>query len=125
MISCSRCAKWQYQECANINTDTYNFLSSREDLAWYCPPCKAPAAEDVINGVQIEDKCKKFFETISSRFETVELGLSLKADSTRVEEMGSKLSVTENYVKLLASDISKLNSKFQLLRTEQIEVARE
>ena len=65
MISCSRCAKWQCQLCAGISSETYAFLSNREDFAWYCPPCKLPAAEDVLNGIQIEEKCQKFLTPLA------------------------------------------------------------
>ena len=124
MISFSRCAKWQCQSCAGISPETYSFLSNREDFAWYCPSCKVPAAEDVLNGVQIEEKCQQFFETISIRLLNVEQGLILKADKARVEGMESKVLVVQNSVQMIATDISKLNSKFQLLRTEQLEVAK-
>ena len=38
--------------------------------------------------------------------------------------LASQQTATENNLKLLTSDISQLNSKFQFLRTEQQEVAK-
>lgn len=124
MISCSRCKSWKCMICAGLTPETYAFVTQREDFAWFCPPCKAPAAEDVLNGVLIEEKCKKFFETYSSRLDSIESTLALKADTAVVTAVSTKVSTVEQTILGLAGDISKINSKFQLLRTEQAEVAK-
>ena len=99
MISCSRCAKWQCQLCAGISSETYAFLSNREDFAWYCPPCKLPAAEDVLNGIQIEKKCQNFFDAISTRLTNVEQSLNLKeCGRNGIQSIGGgKLCKTDSY----------------------------
>ena len=81
------CHRWQCQSCAEINSETYAFLSNCEDFAWYCPPCKAPVAEDALNGAHIEEKCQKCFETISTRLLNVEQELD-KANVAGMESQG-------------------------------------
>ena len=58
---------------------------------------------------------------MSSQISKVEESVSSKADKTVVDTHGSKIKVLEDQVKSLASDISKIKDRIQLVRSEKEE----
>ena len=47
-------------------------LNSRSDCQWFCPECEEQALSDVKIGMDIEAKCRQYFQIIEDRVRSVE-----------------------------------------------------
>ena len=55
-----------------MSSNEYKVLNSRSDCHWFCPECEEQALTDVILGMDIEAKCRQYFQIIEYRVRVVE-----------------------------------------------------
>ena len=119
MLQCEMCTdSWLCRPCMNMSKDTYKFLHDRNDLPWFCPDCHKKIQNMIETDRKIEDACKEYMKNYESRLEKIEDKLETKADKTVVDETSAKVIHIETQILGLAKDISALNSKMNLVRTE-------
>ena len=55
-----------------MSSNEYKVLNSRSDCHWFCPDCEEQALTDVKFGMDIEAKCRQYFQIIEDRVRLVE-----------------------------------------------------
>ena len=55
-----------------MSSNEYKVLNSRSDCHWFCPECEEKALTDVKFGMDIEAKCRQYFQIIEDRVRLVE-----------------------------------------------------
>ena len=140
MCQCELCEEaWVCIKCLKMNNDTFRYIGSRHDFPWLCMPCKTKFNQMKINERQIEQACKEYMSSFEESLRRLEekveqkadksdllskadkADLDLKADKACLDETKAMMSVMENKVQGLAKDVSNLNSKLDLVRSESDE----
>ena len=55
-----------------MSSNKYKVLNSRSVCHWFCPECEEQALTDVKIGMDIESKCRQYFQIIEDRVRLVE-----------------------------------------------------
>ena len=55
-----------------MSSNEHKVLNSRTDCHWFCPECEGQALTDDKFGMDIEDKCRQYFQIIEDRVRLVE-----------------------------------------------------
>ena len=55
-----------------MSSNEHKVQNSRSDCHWFCPECGEQALTDVKNGMDIEARCRQYFEIMEDRACTVE-----------------------------------------------------
>ena len=95
--------------------------SAAGSIHWFCTKCETAALTDVSTGIQIEEKVKAYMSKFDDRLSKCETDILAKADKTDLDELSAKNKTLESKVTALQNDISKLESKIQLVRFEPAE----
>ena len=119
-LQCERCLSWSCASCASVNDAEYEILS-RPDFHWYCKSCQKPAQEAVRSDKIIEDRCKEYMKVFTARLDNMEKQLQEKANSDLVNKIDSDVKTLDKKISGIATDVSKVNEKCNLLCNEQAE----
>ena len=118
ILRCERCNKWVCQQCAEITDTQYEIMSHLKSLHWFCKQWEEPALVAVMTDRSIEEKCKAYCDSITSKIITIESKLDEKASQQELADLSTKVETLENSFQKLASDISSTNKKVTLALTE-------
>lgn len=122
MMSCERCKSAYCCECLNMSFEMYDLMNNRPDIHWFCTDCDKQAMTAVKGDWEIEERCAKYLETMNQRFDQIESTLSTKADKAMHDSLATKVATLDTQMNGLCSDITSLDEKIALLRTEPEEI---
>ena len=72
LMICERCDCWFCIKCLKTFSNEYEVLSSISDCHWFCPECEEQALTGVKIGIDVEAKCRQYFQMIEDRVRSVE-----------------------------------------------------
>ena len=91
ILECQRCDQHMCRTCVGLKTAQYNAISDRSDIHWFCPPCEEKVFNKIKQDLDIEKRCKEYFETLEKRFD----GLEKKVDDKMLEINNKFLKIDE------------------------------
>ena len=80
-ISCEICNSWWHLKCVNLAEESFDFLSSSDQVHWFCETCNSSIGKFVSDLVKLSEKVKSF-EKLQK--ETSDKVASIEVDSGKV-----------------------------------------
>ena len=62
MLECERCCELFCTKCVKVIKAEYVFLTSRNDIHWYCNKCDNLAVESTFTDKDLDDKLAKYMK---------------------------------------------------------------
>ena len=114
LLQCERCFKWNCTCCLKMSTPMYQMMSSRQDMHWFCPVCERPAMSAVYADKEIE----AYLQNITGKIDKKQVEIGNKAEKVEVEAVKADMVTVSNRVNNVNSDVSKLETRIELLYQE-------
>ena len=93
-------------------------------LQWFCYVCKKPAMKSVKTDLDIEERCKAYFDKMEQRLDEIKEKLELKADRAELTELRNDLDKVKKDLQQKNNDemITMKNEMTDLLQKQRVEI---
>ena len=122
MLECERCCEHFCAKCVKVVEAEYIFLTSRNDIHWFCSKCDSLAMESVLIDKDLEEKISRYMKGIQEKLIELDSRLKEKIEKQEFDERMNKFVIknteTINNLKLeieqLKKDLNKeVNTKME------------
>lgn len=122
MIQCERCSGWVCRTCSKLSKEEYDVMSECTQIHWFCSGCDLPAMTAIQQDLEIEEKCKKFYEELHVQVSKLEE--DIQENKTSICELKDHLHQIESSITKIAEEVSATNKNVHLAATEHEEKAK-
>ena len=84
VLECEVCEQHTCRKCLKLSSVEYKFMSKRQDIHWYCPPCEEKTLKNLKIEKEVQERCKEYYEKLEGRITNIEKKLEEKADKSDV-----------------------------------------
>lgn len=121
-IQCEMCDKWTHSKCANISAEVYEFMSTNNQIHWFCHACNPGVGKIIKELNRIQEKMSTFESQIEKQMRDVR---EMQKEMTAVNNnMQQKIEACKSEVEKMKTKLDGLDKSVNS-QSEQLEVVKQ